>query len=79
MDQAVGKVLRKLDELGLSDNTIVVFTSDNGGLSTSEGHPTPIDLCGQGKDGCTKVNSSAGHRALAVENRRWPSHRYPDL
>lgn len=40
LDQAVGKVLAKLDELGLADNTIVIFTSDNGGLSTSEGHPT---------------------------------------
>jgi arylsulfatase A-like enzyme len=40
MDQAVGKVLDKLDELGLADDTIVVFTSDNGGLSTSEGSPT---------------------------------------
>ncbi|MCY2976027.1 MAG: sulfatase-like hydrolase/transferase [Planctomycetota bacterium] len=40
MDQAVGKVLTKLDELGLSENTIVIFTSDNGGLSTSEGWPT---------------------------------------
>lgn len=40
MDQAVGKVLDGLDDLGLADNTVVVFTSDNGGLSTSEGHPT---------------------------------------
>lgn len=40
MDLAVGKVLAKLDELQLRDNTIVVFTSDNGGLSTSEGSPT---------------------------------------
>ncbi|MGK0205794.1 MAG: arylsulfatase A-like enzyme, partial [Planctomycetota bacterium] len=40
MDQAVGKVLDKLTALGLDDNTIVVFTSDNGGLSTSEGSPT---------------------------------------
>lgn len=40
MDQAVGKVLGALDELGLAENTIVVFTSDNGGLSTSEGWPT---------------------------------------
>ncbi|MCK5945081.1 MAG: sulfatase-like hydrolase/transferase, partial [Planctomycetes bacterium] len=40
MDQAVGKVLDKLDALGLADDTIVVFTSDNGGLSTSEGSPT---------------------------------------
>lgn len=40
MDQAIGTVLAALDSLGLADNTVVVFTSDNGGLSTSEGHPT---------------------------------------
>ena len=40
MDQAVGKVLAGLEELGLSENTVVCFTSDNGGLSTSEGSPT---------------------------------------
>ena len=40
MDLAVGKVLSKLDELGLRENTLVIFTSDNGGLSTSEGWPT---------------------------------------
>ena len=30
MDQQIGLVLDKLDELGLSDNTIVVFAGDNG-------------------------------------------------
>jgi arylsulfatase A-like enzyme len=40
MDLAVGRVLGKLDELGLAGNTLVLFTSDNGGLSTSEGSPT---------------------------------------
>lgn len=40
MDEAVGKVLDQLDKLDLTDDTIVVFTSDNGGLSTSEGSPT---------------------------------------
>ncbi|MGK0520200.1 MAG: arylsulfatase A [Planctomycetota bacterium] len=30
MDLAVGRVLRALDERGLADNTLVVFTSDNG-------------------------------------------------
>jgi arylsulfatase A-like enzyme len=40
MDRAVGRVLDKLDELGLSENTAIFLTSDNGGLSTSEGLPT---------------------------------------
>jgi len=40
LDNAVGMVLDKLDELEISDNTAVFFVSDNGGLSTSEGHPT---------------------------------------
>lgn len=40
MDQAVGKVLEQIDASGITDNTIVIFTSDNGGLSTSEGSPT---------------------------------------
>jgi len=40
MDQAVGVVLSNLDELLLTDRTIVIFMSDNGGLSTSEGWPT---------------------------------------
>jgi arylsulfatase A-like enzyme len=40
MDEAVGRVLKKLDELKLGDNTLVIFTSDNGGLATTEGGPT---------------------------------------
>ncbi|MEP2776214.1 MAG: sulfatase [Luteolibacter sp.] len=40
MDEAVGKVLRQLEESGVADHTLVIFTSDNGGLSTSEGSPT---------------------------------------
>ena len=40
MDQAVGKVLQQLEDSGVADNTVVIFTSDNGGLSTSEGSPT---------------------------------------
>jgi len=40
MDLAVGKVLAQLDETGLREKTVVIFTSDNGGLSTSEGWPT---------------------------------------
>jgi arylsulfatase A-like enzyme len=40
MDLAIGKVLDALDTAGVADRTLVIFTSDNGGLSTSEGSPT---------------------------------------
>ncbi len=40
MDNAVGVVLEALETAGVADNTLVIFMSDNGGLSTSEGHPT---------------------------------------
>ena len=40
LDTAVGKVLHALESNGLESKTIIVFTSDNGGLSTSEGSPT---------------------------------------
>ena len=34
MDENVGRVLEALDKLNLTDNTVVIFMSDNGGLST---------------------------------------------
>jgi len=40
LDENVGRILKKLTELKLDKNTIVIFTSDNGGLSTAEGSPT---------------------------------------
>jgi arylsulfatase A-like enzyme len=40
MDQAVGDVLNALERLGLDEDTVVIFMSDNGGLSTTEGRPT---------------------------------------
>jgi len=41
LDDSVGRIIAKLDELKLSDRTIVLFTSDNGGLATTEGPNTP--------------------------------------
>ena len=40
MDDAVGLVMNKLKELGLDKNTIVIFTSDNGGVSSGDAFAT---------------------------------------
>jgi arylsulfatase A-like enzyme len=40
LDQAVGKIVNTLKETGAYEETLIIFTSDNGGLSTSEGSPT---------------------------------------
>jgi len=49
MDENFGRVLAKLKELGLEDNTIVIFFSDNGGMSAANfGNPArnipPVEL-----------------------------------
>jgi len=41
LDESVGRILQKLEEKGIADNTWVIFTSDNGGLATTEGPNTP--------------------------------------
>ena len=55
-DAEIGRVLKQLDALGLADNTVVVFTSDNGG---SLGHHQNNDPWRGGKtehyDGGLKV------------------------
>ncbi len=40
MDDAVGIVLQTLDDLGLEDNTVVIFTSDNGGVASGDAFST---------------------------------------
>lgn len=37
LDRAAGKVLQKLNDLGIAENTLVVFTNDNGGPSDRNG------------------------------------------
>lgn len=40
MDASLGKVRAKLKELGIADNTIIIFLSDNGGMAAANfGHP----------------------------------------
>lgn len=40
VDENLGRLFEKLKQLKIDNNTIIIFTSDNGGLSTSEGSPT---------------------------------------
>ena len=40
MDEAVGVVLNALKELGLEEKTIVIFTSDNGGVASGDAYST---------------------------------------
>lgn len=46
LDDSIGRLLAKLDELKLADNTLVVFTSDNGGTNQSSQEPL------RGNKGC---------------------------
>lgn len=74
LDWMVGEVLRTLDELGLAENTLVLFTSDNGGMinlggqeAVSLGHRLNGDLLG------FKFEAwEGGHRVPFVA--RWPKH-----
>ena len=40
MDDSVGIVMERLEQLGLAENTVIVFTSDNGGVSAGDGKAT---------------------------------------
>ena len=54
MDENVGRLMNELKELKIDDNTIVVFTSDNGGLATLlwKGAPTCLYPLRAGKGWC---------------------------
>ena len=41
VDDNVGRILDKLSELRLEDRTIVIFNSDNGGVTTFPGYNLP--------------------------------------
>ena len=49
VDENIGKLMQVLEEEGLADNTVILFTSDNGGLATAEGSPTSNAPLAEGK------------------------------
>jgi arylsulfatase len=65
LDGYVGQLLKKLDDLGVADSTIVVFTTDNGAevLSWPDGGATPFR-------GEKDTNWEGGWRVPCV--MRWP-------
>ena len=46
LDAQVGDIMNKLEELGIADNTIVIFTSDNGPHREGGADPTYFDSNG---------------------------------
>jgi arylsulfatase A-like enzyme len=41
VDESVARLMKKLDDLKISDRTAIIFMSDNGGLSVKEAVNTP--------------------------------------
>jgi arylsulfatase len=70
MDDNIGYVIKKLEDMGQLDNTIVVFTTDNGAeaISFPDGGVTPF----KGQKG---EAWEGGYRAPLVV--RWPGHIKP--
>lgn len=76
VDQAVGRLVQALDERQLRDNTLIIFTSDNGpetlkryrGAARSYGRPGPLR-------GMKLHTHDAGFRVAGIVN--WPNHIAP--
>jgi arylsulfatase A-like enzyme len=76
LDAAVGRVLEKLDVLGLRENTMVVFCSDNGGLHVLEGRNTPATHNTPYRAGKGFLYEGGIREPLIV---RWPGKITPGL
>lgn len=73
VDMAVGKVLDKIKAENKEDNTVIIFFSDNGGLSTSEGIPTSNEPLRAGKGWLYE----GGIREPAII--KWPGEFEPSM
>lgn len=74
LDDTVGRLLTQLDSLKLADKTIVVFTSDNGGLHVPEGPHRRITHNSPYRSGKGFVYQGGLRIPLIV---RWPGHVSP--
>jgi arylsulfatase A len=75
LDDCVGRVVAKLDALGLAENTIVIFTSDNGGLHVLETGRTPATYNRPFRAGKGFLYEGGLRIPLIV---RWTGHIKPD-
>ena len=66
LDESIGRIVKAISDRGLDRETIVIFFSDNGGLSTSEGTPTSNAPLRMGKG----WNYEGGLREPMIV--RWP-------
>jgi arylsulfatase A len=74
LDESVGRVVDKLRELELDRRTIIVFTSDNGGLATREGPHTPATINSPLREGKGWLYEGGLRVPLVVA---WPGHIEP--
>ena len=69
VDDGIGRIMRELDKLKLAKKTIVIFTSDNGGLATADWPLTPPTVNGQLREGKGHLYEGGIRVPLIV---RWP-------
>lgn len=70
LDESVGRLIAKVDSLGLTNRTIIIFTSDNGGLHVLESPHTPATHNRPFRAGKGYVYEGGLRVPLLV---RWPS------